>query len=261
MFCQQAKPRGGAQTNLCDGKGLVAGDSHPAPKFQFLWVVHPLHKALRFLVYNLYMKFPREFGLGDWLILSVLIIGIGITVTFYYLETQKNVTLTQLNTVFAEENTDLTKQLSESKNTVISLQKTVNILGEKINIYAAKEAQTATRLKSEQAQAKIVVTSPKSGSRFCLGKDISIQWQAPSDMESVTAYLIYSGLDGIPIGTYSASSNELGKQDGTGDVVFTIPNDVSWARDGLTLKVNGLYKNTWLVSNAAGSFGIDQCQG
>ena len=27
MFCQQTKPRAGAQTNFCDGKNLVAGES------------------------------------------------------------------------------------------------------------------------------------------------------------------------------------------------------------------------------------------
>lgn len=65
----------------------------------------------------------------------------------------------------------------------------------------------------------IKVLSPKGGEYYCMGKDVPIDWQTSSNIESVNMYLIARESSWL-IGTYPSSYNESGLKDYTGEIIW-----------------------------------------
>jgi len=181
-----------------------------------------------------------------------------------------------------KETQELKNHLMEEQENSANLIEQVNSTGEYVNIleeqitnlseqndflnkeiadYKTIEEKREAEMQAEIKQGKIEVIAPKAGDRFCLGETMNIKWQAPTDMQTVTVYLLPGGMKGFAIGSYPASSNEFGTQDGSGNIVWEIPQSSYLAGEGYTLRVNGVYNSRWIVSDPVGPFGLELCVG
>lgn len=121
--------------------------------------------------------------------------------------------------------------------------------------------QAAEAQKEKDLEAELMITWPSRGSQLCYEQQYSISWQAPADMDTVTATL-YTPSSTTRLGDYPAVNGMSGNvgfgsspwylTDASGAVVPT--------SQAYKIKLSGMYHGHEISTSTDGVFSIGKCQ-